>query len=99
VGLSLGDLAFFALSAAFSNLIPFFGWGCYVPGNPILDLPFDDEWVVGKTCAKEFDVPVQCVPKGEEYRSNLLVVPRCEKLCAQSANFIFHTTHGAAASG
>jgi len=75
------NFAFFALSAAFSKgrrphpqLIPFFGWGCYVPGNPILDLPFDDEWVVGKTCAKEFDVPVQCVPKGEEYRSNLLIV-------------------------
>ena len=86
-GLSPRELAFFALSAAFPKgrrpwensfchpqLISFFGWGCYVPGNPILDLPFDDEWVAGKTRAKEFDVPVQCVSKGEEYRSNLLVV-------------------------
>ena len=63
-----------------------------------MDAPLDDEWVVGKTCAKAFDVLVQCVPKGDEYRSDLLLVLRCEKLRAESANCILHTTHGAAAS-
>jgi len=60
-----------------------------------LDAPLDDEWVVGKTCAKAFDVLVQCVPKGDEYRSDLFVVLCCEKLRTESADSIFHTTHGA----
>lgn len=70
--------------------------GCYAGRRiSISDAPFNNDWIVGKTRAKAFDVLVQCLPQFDQHRSEFLVLLYSKKLRGQFANFIFHTTHGA----